>query len=103
MEELKVVGLYNYGDVKCLLFNNTNNFCGLMCNLLRDLGFPEDEVLESDRDYDPKFGEYMFFRKDELKFHIFITKERIYLVLDSEDSDMIIDKIEKKVDKFLSS
>ncbi len=98
--EQKVTAFSNFGKIKYLVFSKTNNFHKFLCSLISNLGFGESEIEKADRIFTEMFDDYMLLRKDATKFHLFITSRKIHFVIDSDNSDMIVNEIKKQV-KFL--
>ena len=94
----KVIGIRKYGDIIHLTFNKTDDFHIFLCDLTFKLNFDESEILNADMSFSLMFDDYLLLRKDETKFHLFVTENTIHLIIDSKSSENILQKIKDQTD-----
>jgi len=92
----KVIAFSSFDDIKYLIFQKSDDFHKFLCELLSDIGFKESEILKADRLFMEMTEDYLLLRDKDTKFHLFITKEQVHFVIDSQNSDSIIDKIKER-------
>ena len=91
----KVTAFSSYDGIKYLVFKKTEDFHEFLCGLLSDIGFEESEILKADRPFAEMLEDYMLLRKKDTKLHLFVTEKQVHFVIDSKNSDVIINKIKE--------
>jgi len=92
----KVTSFSSYDDIKYLTFKKTEDFHKFLCGLLSDTGFEESEILKADRPFVMMMEDYLLLRSSDTKLHLFVTEKQVHFVIDSQNPDVIINKIKER-------
>jgi hypothetical protein len=97
MEKARIKSIENYNNhINYFRLENKQDLNVNICGLLETLGFDKEKINNFDIAYDAMDKEYIFDEDKKLKVHVFITKEDVFLVIDSQDRK----KINKAMGKY---
>ena len=90
MEKAKIKSIGNYNNhINYFRLENKPDLNVNICRLLAELGFDKEKTNNFDIVYAIMDKEYLFDEDKKLKIHVFVTKEDVFLVIDSQDRDKI--------------
>jgi hypothetical protein len=96
----KVLGISKFGSIIHLVFTKKKDFNVFLCNLMSELKFNRTEINNADVAFEELDEAYFPLVKNATKLHVFVTKKKIHLVVDSKNSNNILQRI-KHMTQFL--
>ncbi len=96
MEKAKIVAVYNYGKVHRYVIEKQKDIHGILCNMFGKMGFDEDQAEEADMIFDNVECDYIYIGESkDFEAQLFVTKNKINLILKTEKTQEEIAKVLK--------